>query len=341
MPESSRDRVLDALSGKPPDEVPVAIFSQSATIGMMDATGSSWPEAHSDPSKMALLGAAQADVFGFESVRAPFCMTAEAERLGCRVRYGGRTASPMVIGHAFEFDPFGESLTEAPSLDADEYVSGRMEIIVEAVGILRKGWGDRLPVVCSALAPLTLMGQTVGAEGMVLGTLLCPDVVEAWASVLTVLQAEYIRTLADAGADIIFLIDGDASPSMMDPCMYWRLAGSHCRRLIDRRVETVLHICGDALPIAGDMARTGASALSLESSVDPAELKKASGGTPVVGSVGPVFPLLTGTPRDIVREASACEEAGFEVIAPGCGLSVLTPDSSLRALRGYRDIPLE
>ncbi len=336
MSKTPRERVLEALSGRAQDDAPVAIFSQSATVGMMDATGVGWPEAHSDPEKMAILGAAQADLFGFESVRAPFCMTAEAERLGCRVTLGGRTSSPMVVGHAFEFDPFDGSFSDLPDAGTGDYVSGRMSTIVEAIGFLRKGWGDRYPVVCGALAPLTLMGQVVGAEGLILGTILCPDRVREWSSALGRLQAEYIGELSDAGADILFLIDGDASPSMMDPAAYWDLAGSRCAPLMRGSLKTILHICGDALPIAKDMARTGADALSLESTVDPYDLKKAVRGVPVVGSVGPVFPLLTGSPGDIAEEARNCEDAGFEVISPGCGLSVLTPDGNLRALRNYR-----
>ncbi|MBQ2762161.1 MAG: hypothetical protein IJF47_00395, partial [Candidatus Methanomethylophilaceae archaeon] len=83
-----KERVLAAMRKEELDRPPVAVFTQSATIGQMDATGVAWPEAHSDAKMMAKLGAAQATVFGFEAVRSSFCLTAEAERLGCMVDPG-------------------------------------------------------------------------------------------------------------------------------------------------------------------------------------------------------------------------------------------------------------
>lgn len=68
---NSRERVMEALSGDRPEVPPVAIFTQSATESMMEATGARWPEAHTDPERMAALGCAQAELFGFEAVRVP------------------------------------------------------------------------------------------------------------------------------------------------------------------------------------------------------------------------------------------------------------------------------
>ena len=43
-----RDRVMDAFDGCTHGTPPVAVFTQSATVGMMDACGASWPDAHFD-----------------------------------------------------------------------------------------------------------------------------------------------------------------------------------------------------------------------------------------------------------------------------------------------------
>ncbi|MDD1747833.1 MAG: methylcobamide--CoM methyltransferase, partial [Methanomassiliicoccales archaeon] len=69
-----RDRVLAALSRKKLDRPPAVCFTQIATVDVMDAVGVSWPEAHSDPHKMAELGAAPSKVWGVECVRLPFCL---------------------------------------------------------------------------------------------------------------------------------------------------------------------------------------------------------------------------------------------------------------------------
>ena len=103
MTMTPRDRVLAAMNKESLDRPPVAIFTQSATLGQMEKVGAAWPEAHKDAELMAKLGAAQAEMFGFECARAPFCLTAEAERLGCNVDPGKINSTPMIKKHPFKF----------------------------------------------------------------------------------------------------------------------------------------------------------------------------------------------------------------------------------------------
>ncbi len=335
MASDSRDRVLQALSGDAPDRTPVAIFTQSATYSQMDACGASWPEAHADPEKMAALGSAQAEIFGFESARVPFCMTAEAEALGCKVDLNGRAGMPAIRRSLQTKDPMADGLPEVPCVDPSEYVaSGRLAVATEAVSIIRKRH-EELPVIAGAAAPLTLAGQAIGAESIAIGSILCPDEVGKWSAAMDRLQTEYVKALADAGADIVLMPDGVASPDIIDPSQYMALAGSRSSCLRTGRATSILHICGEAMPIVDDMASTGADALSLEDSVDPFELmEKVNGRCSVVGSVGPVKRLLEGTAQDVVAEARRCEEAGFAVVAPGCGVCPATSDENMRALSG-------
>ena len=55
---------------------------------IMERTGCLWPEAHSDPDKMAGLAAGLYDAGGFENYGVPFCMTVEAEAMGAKVEMG-------------------------------------------------------------------------------------------------------------------------------------------------------------------------------------------------------------------------------------------------------------
>ena len=77
-------------------------------MGQMDALGVSWPEAHYNADMMVKLGGGQAKVFGFEAVRAPFCLTVEIDSLNVtKVDPGRKDRTPMVKGHPFalEDDP--------------------------------------------------------------------------------------------------------------------------------------------------------------------------------------------------------------------------------------------
>ena len=123
MAMSCRERVLAALKQENLDRPPVAVFTTCDTIGMMKACGASWPEAHSDPQKMATLACAQADYFGLESVRAGFCLTQEAEAFGCPINMGTEKSSPMLKGHRYNYNPMKKIYDEPDDLpDMDEFL---------------------------------------------------------------------------------------------------------------------------------------------------------------------------------------------------------------------------
>ena len=85
MAMTCRERITAAMNKENLDRPPVAVFTQSATLAQMDAVGAAWPEAHKDPALMAKLAAAQNTYNGTECYRTCFCLTAEAESLGCEV----------------------------------------------------------------------------------------------------------------------------------------------------------------------------------------------------------------------------------------------------------------
>ena len=86
-----------------------------ATASAMRRVGRAWPAAHSDARAMAEIVLATRDETGLECLAVPFCMTVEAEALGCAVDMGGATVLPHVavecltdparVGDLPEFDP--------------------------------------------------------------------------------------------------------------------------------------------------------------------------------------------------------------------------------------------
>lgn len=54
--------------------------------------------------------------------------------------------------------------------------------------------------------------------------------------------------------------------------------------------------------------------------------------TVLIGNIGTVGPLMLGTPVSVTLAAQNCLEAGFDIIAPGCGLPLSTPNENLEAL---------
>lgn len=337
MSSTPREHVMSTIDGDTQEVPPVAIFTQSVTVSMMERRKIFWPEANYDAHQMAALGSAAAEDFGFEAVRSPFIITAEAERLGCCVDRGNIRSTPMVTTHPYRFSSVEEVFSEIPFFDPDEFVSGgNIAQIIESIDILSRTKGDIYPVVAGFSGPLIVAGGLVGIEELVIGTLISPDDTEKIIAGTVPVLKRYVQELARAGADIIQLTDGIASPDLLPPQLFDRFAGKYFKELFDfvGEARTSLHMCGDTEEILKNMIATGTDCLSIEEKVDPYVAKRiVKDNAILVGSVGAVTPLFDGTPEDIVASAIRCRDAGFDIIAPGCGISPLTSDVNLRAFQ--------
>lgn len=336
MSMTPKDRVIAAMNKENLDRPAVAIFTQSATIGQMDKVGAAWPEAHKDAALMAKLAAAQADVFGYEAVRASFCLTAEAERLGCKVAVDKKDAAPMIKTHPFKFDPMtGEYDDPFSIMSADEFAKeGRVKVVQDAVSMLKKSHGDKYAIVAGNTGPFTLAGHMVSTENLIFGMMMAPEEVDKWVLAVTPIVKTYTQALLDAGADVVQCSEPSASTDMLAPDMFEEAAGSSIKNSLAKvSGMTSLHICGDTYPILDQMAELGVTALSVEEKVDPFKaIEKVAGKVAMVGNVGSVRPLYQGTPAEVKEAAIRSAQAGFNVISAGCGVAPASADENMQAM---------
>jgi [methyl-Co(III) methanol-specific corrinoid protein]:coenzyme M methyltransferase len=265
----------------------------------MDAVKVYWPDAHTDPHKMATLAAAPSKVFGFECVRLPFCLTVEAEVGGCRVDLGKMDRTPMVKSHVFDESNIPDDLP------ADFMTKGRIPVVIEAVKIAKQEFGKELPIVAGTTGPFTIAGHLVGTENLLLWIITNPEAVVKALKLATKLERSYIGALAKAGADVIVMSDPSASTDMLSGEMFDEY----------------------------HMIKTGVNGLSIEEKVSPEKaVQIVNGRAALVGNVGVVRPLLQGTTEDVLRDATRVKNAGFNLVGPGCGLAARVPKANIEAL---------
>ena len=164
-----KDAVLDALNGDGKDIPPAAVFTQTATVSQMERCGSRWPEANYDPDMMCELALECSRSFGFSTVRVPFCVSIEAERLGCAVDRGSIGSQPSVISSPYRME---EGFSDVPEdlMSPAEFVSGgRCTVVSESVHSLAEKHGDDLVVVAGITGPLTTLTHVLGAENLLMG----------------------------------------------------------------------------------------------------------------------------------------------------------------------------
>lgn len=339
MSMGARERVLAAMNREEMDRPPVAVLSQSATVGMMESCGAAWPAAHYDPQLMATLGAAQADIFGFECVRAPFGITAEAERLGVQVTPATPSKQPIVIGNPFKFDAMLSEFADTSVLmSPEEFLSGgRPAVVVEATSMLAKSHGETHAVVAGNTGTLTLAGMLLNTENLVFGMIMAPDEVQKWLNAVYPFVDRYTDALHDAGADIIQCSEPVCSGDWMSKDNFEPLCGryvwmTHAPDPAHGRY-TELHVCGNSTPVLRGMADTGVSAISISDAVSVKEAVSTVGDrVAVIGNVSVVDVLLRGTQESVAAAAGDAVYHKANIIAPGCGLHPETPNENLRAM---------
>lgn len=321
-----RERVLAALNLEKLDRPPVGIVTQSATIDQMNAVGVSWPEAHSDPQLMAKLAAAATDL-GLETIRIPFDLTAEAELFGATVDLGKVDRTPMLKAHPFD--------SESEPVIPDDPHQGRPGVVIEATKILKEQYGKEYPIVVGIAGPFTLAGHLVETGNLLLWCITEPDTVKKFVQAATDFEVKYVKALIEAGADVIVIVDPSASTDMMHPDMFNVFAAPYIKQIVDAcgSTKNILHICGNTTPLLENMIATGTSAVSIEEKVSPSSaVDIVAGRVALVGNVGVVKPLFMGNAEQSFEETKKVVDAGFNLVAPGCGLAAKVPKANLEAM---------
>lgn len=346
MAMTPRERVTAAMNKENLDRPPVAIFTQSATVGQMDALNAPWPDAHKDANLMATLAAGTVELFGFECARTGFCLTAEAETLGCEVQVDQKAAAPMIRSHPFHFDAMSGEYDDLAEklMPVDEFInSGRVSTVIKSVEILKnnkvqgvKKWNsEEYPIVAGNAGVFTLCGNLCDTENIIFGMMMDTEAVDKWTAAVTPYVLAYTQALIDAGADVVQCSEPSGSTDMLSPDMFEEAAGNPCRNSIGATkggLGNILHICGDTTPILEQMA-TVAAGISVEEKVESAVVTaKVGGKTVCVGNVGSVRPLYQGTLDEVEAGVRKSVDAGFNVISSGCGIAPSTPNENMQKM---------
>lgn len=262
-----------------------------------------------------------------------------AEAMGAKVAFPGPGQPLAGTGEA--------CVRSAADIDRipppDPVTQGRCPLMLEALRLVRKAVGDEAFVVaCFDQYPFSLACALMGIEQVITQIVDDRAMVEALMDRCSDYSAAYALALAEAGADM--LSGGDSPAGLIGPRMYREVALPYEKRVIaalkSRLPQPVsLHICGNAMPILGDMAASGADVLELDHQVDLATACGVLGPRIAIwGNLDPVGLLAHGTPEDVRRATTdlllAARQCGHRrlVVSSGCTLAPDTPAENIEAL---------
>lgn len=324
-----------ALNGEEVEKVPAISATAAAVEEAFPAAGVTWPDAHKDAEQMAKLGVSLHEQVGLECARIPFDLTAEAEAFGCEVDLGDMENTPTLRSNAPIDDP--DDL-EVP----DDFVNnGRLPVILKSIEILKNEYPD-VPVVVGMAGPFTLTGHLLGVEDLVKMLKTDSFVVEDAVDVALEAQIELVDAFNESGVDVICVADPTSSPELLDPNDFSEFAQPALEDLsAEMEMESILHICGNSIPILEDMLDCGFNGISVEEAVNMEEAQELradiDADTVMVGNISTSQTLFSKTPADVKAEVTQALERGTNVLAPSCGIAPKSPLANLKAFVEARD----
>ncbi|MCI0869746.1 MAG: MtaA/CmuA family methyltransferase [Chloroflexi bacterium] len=315
-----KERVMNALAGKPVDRTPVANPTNVSTVELMDMVDAPFPDACRDPELAARLAATGHTELGFDAIAPYFTIIQESSALGCEMQWEGKDNWPTVR--------MSNPIWKGP--DDIHIPPGFLEhpdnlAITRAISLLKEEFGDHVAIIGKTMGPWTLAYHVFGVEAFLLMTVDDPDMTMRCLHKLKEISVLFGQAQIAAGADALTFPD-HATGDLVSGEYYRRfLLEIHQEMAEVLDAPLILHICGNTLDRMPYIADTGMAAFHFDSKNDPQEAMDAvSGKIALVGNINNPETLYARGPEEVRAEVFKCLDAGVQMIAPECAIPLAT-----------------
>ena len=332
-----RERVMNALAGKPVDRTPVANPTNVATVELMDMMDAPFPDACRDPELAARLAATGYTELGFDSVMPYFTIIQESSALGCDMQWEEKDNWPTVRMYNPIWKGPDDIRIPPGFLEHPDNIA-----ITRAIEILKRELGDEVAVIGKTMGPWTLAYHVFGVEPFLLMTVDDPDMTMRCLDRLKEISVLFGEAQIAAGADALTFPD-HATGDLVSGDYYRRFLLEIHQEMAERlNVPLILHICGNTLDRMDYIAQTGMAAFHFDSKNDPqAAMDTVAGRIGLVGNINNPETLYARGPEEVRQEVFRCLEAGVGMVAPECAVPLATKLENLieipRAVKAWHE----
>ncbi|MDV0447716.1 Uroporphyrinogen decarboxylase [Methanosarcinaceae archaeon Ag5] len=323
---SAAQRFISAMTGDYVDYIPPGGGLISITADMIAAAGASWPKANQDAQMMAKLAAMPLELAGIEGATLPFDISLEAEALGATLDWA-KPDRPPVKNH-FVTDP--DDLVLPENIEA----CGRIQVVLDAIEILKEKYADDLAIVPTTVAPFTIAGHLAGVENLFMWILESPEKVRALVDKITTFVIGYQELLAEYGADVMFQVDPTSSGDMLSGDMFKEFVlPSHEALAKSSPVPRVTHICGNTKPMLQHIRNSGVDGFSFDTAVPVWYAKSILGDcVRTYGNLDVIELIPRKTPAEIYAATQECIRQGVNAVGTACDIPEATPLENVKAI---------
>ena len=331
-----RDEILRLLTGEKISSVPAFSGLIHLTAEGLASEGLTLGEVHHDAGKMARAAASTFKLTGVPSAALPLDLCSPAEALGAELIFynNDEMQFPQVKKLLFqstrEILEIGELDTSTGSV---QRIEGRIELICEAIRLLKKDIGDRVAISGIIPGPYTLMIYICKVQNLVREMKNEPQMVLDALLRLSSFLADIGNAYLNAGADFITIHEMGGSPGFIGPKPFEGFvlpALQHLTRQLPH--PTVLSVCGKTDAAMSLLAQSGADAISVDQLNDLKASRAVLKETMLFGNIDPVAMLWQGDEGSVIEAVQRSKEAGVDAVWPGCDMVIQTPTKNLLAM---------
>ncbi len=266
-----------------------------------------------------------------DGLPALFDLQIEAEAMGCRLQWA-KDNPPAVRSHPIED---GVALRD---LRIPDETSGRFPIVLDAMRRICSGIGREIAVYGLITGPFTLALHLMGTD-IFYNMADEPEAVHALMDLATRVAANTARMYADAGCDIIAVVD--PMTSQISPAHFTEFVAPYVTRVFDAirgmGKAGTFFVCGNAKNNIEVMCGCHADGLSIDENIPLAYVRDVCRrhGLSFGGNIKLTVTMLFGTPADNINDAMNCLQIGGTrgfVLSPGCDMPFAVPVQNVRAV---------
>ncbi|MEN8193860.1 MAG: uroporphyrinogen decarboxylase family protein [Bacteroidota bacterium] len=218
-----------------------------------------------------------------------------------------------------------------------------IQVWLEAVRLLKEYFKNEIYVRGNCdQAPFTLASMMRNAQNWMLDIMTADEnQIFELLEYTTEASSQFIKLMAETGADMVSNGDSPAGPELISPEMYEKFALSYEKKMADTAHEFGLpyglHICGDTEPILSLMLKTGADMIELDYKTDINKIYELySDKVTLFGNIDPSGVLALGS-QELVREKTVelleiYSGSNHFVLNSGCALPSSTPSENIKAM---------
>lgn len=327
------ERTHAALVGRQTDRPPVMLHNF-----MMAAkeAGYTMADYRKDPQKIANAFIQSVETYGYDAVMVDVDTVTLAGAVGVPVDFPEHEPARSHLGSLDSLD----TVSDLEPVDIRTYEP--VQIWLEAVRLLKQHFNNEIFVRGNCdQAPFSLASMMRTPQTWMIDLLMSEEQALPLLEYCTGISEQFIRLMAEAGADMVSNGDSPAGPEMISPDMYERFALPYEKRIIAAAhacgVPYALHICGNTTAILNKMVESGADALELDYRTDSVAARNALKDRAVfIGNIDPSGVIAMGSVADVVKETEKLLDVFSNnplfILNAGCAIPSTTPFENLKAM---------